>query len=36
MGYKFTEQRNEKLINYYHEIYVDIFENNAIQVERFI
>ena len=26
MGYEFNEQRNEDLINYYHKIYVDIFE----------
>ena len=36
MGYEYSEERNEELINKYHQIYVDIFGDNAEQVERFI
>ena len=36
MGYKYYEERNEKFINYYHQIYVDILRDDAEQVERFI
>ena len=37
MNYEYTdENRNEELINKYHQIYVDIFEENAEEVERFI
>ena len=36
MGYDFSEERNEELINYYHQIYVDIFGDDAKEVERFI
>ena len=36
MGYGFSEERNEELINHYHQIYVDIFGDDAEKVERFI
>ena len=36
IGYEFSEKRNKELINYYHQIYVDIFGNDAEEVERFI
>ena len=36
MGYEFNEERNEELINHYHQIYVDIFNDNAEEVEWFI
>ena len=36
MGYEYSEERNEELINYYYQIYVDIFGDDAEQVERFI
>ena len=32
MGYKYSEERNEELINKYHQIYVDIHGDNAEQV----
>ena len=35
-GLIYSKERNEELINYYHQIYVDIFGDNAEQVERFI
>ena len=33
MGYKFNEERNKELINYYNKIYVDIFGDNSEEVE---
>ena len=36
MGYEYNEKRNKESINYYHQIYVDIFGDDAEQVERFI
>ena len=36
IGYEYSEERNEKLINFYHQIYVDIFRDDADQVKRFI
>ena len=36
MGYEFNEERNEELINHYHQIYVDILGDDAEEVESLL
>ena len=36
MDFDFCEEQNEELIKYYHQIYVDIFGDNAEEVKLFI